>query len=579
MAVSILIELNQELTRLSAAGSRLGAGDPRLKKLVPPLRKYGEKAPVFLKLADLVEELLISDAHNNGSQSDDNQSALKLIETKTFLLSILSTQGETLPYKDEFITEMHHVPNGEPTIETVFGYRVLSSVIEALTTTGSNRMEIVKDAYEKGAFKDARLYKIAVEALGDKYAEIAEYMANTVLPSIGGDIYPFLLDGYNVKGGVIDGRRLTVMHKIKGRDMLPWVDEAVEKGSAPVKVEAVKIMSEYPAYEKTLLTMLDESKLVREEVMKALVKLNSKTGIDRLIAIFKGEKAGSVKEALSFGTGEYLTDELLKTAAADYQAVKDVVDAMKDTSETADTAAAAVIQRLKDDINALKNKRTDGTAAFLQKMLSEDYLVKAESVFPKDKKQTYYYQRLEDSALEALYYSGKGNDFIWELFTATQEGFLSKLFMNKKKKKEPPKMLYGYAFHIGAYTLSAEEFYNVFFKTHLYKEISKEDYRAFENTFLGEGPHPAFSPKIARYFVAHMNDYHISLAVKIVSSDDHETLNLLAERVRANLEKNVYSTINYDILKRLSEVKHKSFQELYEVYRSKGRGRALEIYE
>lgn len=566
MAVPVLFELNQELTRLFAAGSRLATGDPRLKKLVAPLKKYGEKAPVFLKLAELVENLLETDA---------NLSAQKLIETETFLLSVLSTQGDTLPDNDDILTDITY--NDEKLSETTVGYRSLSPVIEALTKTGSSRMEIVKNAFEKGAFKDPRLYKISVDALGDKYSEIADYMANTVLPSMGGVIYPFLIDGYDVKGGVIDGRRLTVMHKIKGSQMLELVDEAIEKGNAPVKTEAVKIMSEYPHYEKMLLSMLGESKSVREEVMKALVKINSRTGIDKLIEAYKTDKAGTVIDALSFGTSEYLADELLKTSYDDYNAVKKIADDFYNSSGTADDSATAKIQRLKDDINALKNKRTDSTLEFFKTMLSEEYLMKAEYVFPKDKKQTYYYRSLEDSVLEALYNSGKGNDFIWETFTQTQDGFFEKIFkIKKQKKKDIPKTLYCYAFAIGANRLPAEEFYNVFFKTHLYKDISSYDYSAFERAFFGEGERPAFSKKIARYFVENMNDYHINLAAKIVSPDDHDTLNLLAEKLKSNLGKNAYSYMNYNILKRLGETKHKSFKELYDLYCSKGYGNASE---
>ena len=46
-----LYDLQQELNRLFIAGSKFAKNDPRLQKHVPILKKLGEKAPVFNKLA------------------------------------------------------------------------------------------------------------------------------------------------------------------------------------------------------------------------------------------------------------------------------------------------------------------------------------------------------------------------------------------------------------------------------------------------------------------------------------------------------------------------------------------------
>ena len=557
MAIPILFELNQELTRLFVAGSRLSNGDPRIKKFIEPLKKYGEKSPVFLKLAQYMEGLLSVEA---------GQSAQKLIETEVFLLSVLSTQGDTSPNPDYILKEISHAQNDERLAEINTGYRTLAPVIDALTTTGGGRLEIIKQAFDDGVFKDPRLYKISVDALGDKYSEIAEYMENKVLPSMGEGIFPFLIDGYNIKGGNIDGRRLSVMHKLKGERIFDLVDETIENGNATVKAEAVKIMANYPKYEEVLLGMLGESKSVRDEVMKALVKMDSKTGIDKLTEIYKGDKAGTVLDALSYGESEYLADKLLKTAYADYEAVKKSDVTVKE------------IEKLKDDIKALGNKHLDSVAQFLKTMLSEEYLVKAEATLPKDKKQGYYYRSLEESALETLYHSNKGNDFIWDMFTEMQEGFLNKIIKPKNpKNKNISSMLYSYAFSIGAKKLDPDKFYNTFFKTNLYKDIAKYDYYAFQNAFLQDQSCPPFSKKIARYFVENMNDYnHMSLAVRIVAPDDYETIDFLAEHLKNNLTKNSYSYVNYSILKLLGETKNKNFKKLYELYCSKNHGSASE---
>ena len=547
MAIPILFELNVELSRLFVAGSRLSSGDPRIKKFIAPLKKYGEKVPVFSKLAEQVEEL---------SSVEANKSAAQLIETELLLLSVLSTQGNSAPEEGEVFCDLDLAGNASLG-PTAVGYRTLAPVIEALTTTGSGRYDVLEQAFENGAFADMRLYLYAVAALGDKYGEIAEFMADKVLPSMGFGIYPFLMDGYDPKGGVSNGRRLCVMHKIKGEQMLALVDEAAAEGSQPVKVEAVKIMGEYRTYEETLLSMLDENKAVREEVMKALVKLGSKKGIDKLIASYKGSKPESVLDALSHGEGEYVTAELLKVAHDDYEAIK-----------SADATDKAV-EKFKNDILSLKNKKTDETVAFFKLILSEQYLEKAESLIAKDKKSAYYYKTLEEAALEALYFSDMANDFVWDMFKETQVGIFDKIFKGKKKG-EAPKALNSYAFAIGATKLSPDEFYNMFFKTGLYKDIYKNDYHAFSNTFLDkENPLP-YSQKIAHYFAQDMGDnFHRNLALRIVRSDDVATLNILAGHLRDILKKNTYYYNSYEILTKLGEYGQSDFKELFDLYCAK----------
>jgi len=72
-----LYDLQQELNRLFIAGSKFAKNDPRLQKHVPILKKLGEKAPVFNKLAQEVEVLL---------QVESTQACRKTIECFYFTL-------------------------------------------------------------------------------------------------------------------------------------------------------------------------------------------------------------------------------------------------------------------------------------------------------------------------------------------------------------------------------------------------------------------------------------------------------------------------------------------------------------
>ena len=553
MAIPILYELNEEFVRLFAAGSRLAAGDPRLKKFIAPLQKYGEKAPVFAKLAEQVQEL---------TETDAGTSAKNLIETEMLLLSVLSTQGDSsrdiAPQESKSGEQMFLAA-------TNIGHRALAPLVEALTTTGGGRLETIENAFDNGYFCDPRLYKIAVAALGDKYGEISEFMANEVLPTMGYGVYPFLLEGYDPKGGASHGRRLSAMHSIKGEHMLDLVEEAAEGGSTAVKAEAVKIMGCYRKYEDTLFSMLGESKSVRDEVMKALVKMDSHKGIDKIMETYKTNKAETVIDALSLGEGEYISDELLKLARANY-------DALKNPGATDKEA-----EKLRNDLITLKNKTTDAAVEFLKTMLCEPHLIKAEQLFSKDKKNAYRYQTLEEAALEALYLSNKAENFIWEMFAESQGGIIANLFKSKRKKSDYPKTLDVYAFYIGSEKLDSDEFYDTFFKSGLYKNIQKNDYHIFTKIFLNDENPPPFSKKIARYFASEMGDImHINLALRIVAPDDSGTLDALSEHLKANLKKSTYYYNTYEILKKLGECGHKSFGELFELYCAKYKNNSSE---
>src|SRR5207244_5472733 len=78
--------------------------------------------------------------------------------------------------------------------------RVLKPLQEALTTTGSGRLEIIRDAYERGTFHDLRLIAPALAALDDPYPEIGDLVANKVLPLYGQAIFPELQATFDPKG-------------------------------------------------------------------------------------------------------------------------------------------------------------------------------------------------------------------------------------------------------------------------------------------------------------------------------------------------------------------------------------------
>ena len=174
MRLQPLYDLQQEINRLFIAGSKFAKGDLRLQKQIPVFNKLGEKAPVFAKLAKDIEDLI---------SADPQQSAAKLTAISTLLYSILYTQGETVE-ADLIFSEQQPLVNFKD-VNTEYSYLQLHPIIEALSTSNSGRLEILKDAKGMGLFSDSRTYQYVDIALADKYGELADYVEKDIIPAIG----------------------------------------------------------------------------------------------------------------------------------------------------------------------------------------------------------------------------------------------------------------------------------------------------------------------------------------------------------------------------------------------------------
>jgi hypothetical protein len=244
MSLALIQESSKEVRRLAIAGSSLAVGDFRLKKFIAPLEQAGVEVPVFAQVAKAMSELL------NGGEAD---SAANLLNLSTLLNAILYTQGQT-GAEGEFRPLEMSTASGSSTRTSS---RVLKPVVEALTTTGGGRFEIVKSACERGIFHDLRLIDPAIHALGDVYAELADLVAEKVLPGYGPGIAPRLRAGLDLKGKKQDARRLQVMHRLDPEGTLVLCKTALEEGSPEVKAAAIACLGKHVEY---LPLVLEQSK-------------------------------------------------------------------------------------------------------------------------------------------------------------------------------------------------------------------------------------------------------------------------------------------------------------------------------
>jgi hypothetical protein len=286
MSILILTQVYDEVRRVSIAGSVVAPGDFRLKKLVAPLEQSGLKAPVFTKVAQAVKQVV---------DSNDRTSAESLLELSTLVNAILYTQGET--GLDGTLEPIKGINLGLQATQT--SASVLKPLLDALTNTGSGRIEIIKDAHQRGAFADLRLIQAALSALDDSYPEIANFMCEDVLPLYGMSILPELRARYDQKGRGGHARRLSLMHRLDPQGTRELVKQALDEGSKEVKIVAIECLGESP---EDLVFLLEQArskaKDVRTAALKVLARSNNRDAVAALRSAFVGAEMDTVVEPI-----------------------------------------------------------------------------------------------------------------------------------------------------------------------------------------------------------------------------------------------------------------------------------------
>lgn len=354
-----LYDLQQELNRLFIAGSKFAKNDPRLQKYIPILKKLGEKAPVFNKLAQEVEALL---------QVESQQSAEKLLSVSTLLYSVLYTQGVTIQAEATKALQEPNVSIAD--VNTTYSYLQLKPVLQALTQSNSGRLEVLKDAFERGIFKDSRTFGYLSYALADKYTELADYVLQTIIPTCGQAMLPFLLSDFRLEDKTENVRRLRLLYQLKYAEMDSLTDKIFSESLPNLQAEAISIIAEKKdtQTEDFIMSLTsDKNKLVREASYKALAILGTQRSIDKLLALYETNKAkGNAKalaEAISLLAIPSHYQPFLKKVYEQFN----ILLSIEKTDNNATVTNA--FERFAIDLDILENKDCNEVYEFLSELL------------------------------------------------------------------------------------------------------------------------------------------------------------------------------------------------------------------
>ncbi len=309
MSIAILNQVYAESRRLAIAGSNLAVGDFRLKKLVEPLEKSAAKAPVFGAVAKAIDKLVA------GPEKDSAQSLLDLC---SLVMAILYTQGQTGAEgepKPIQTKELSLSPAQAPA-------RTLKPIIEALTSVGGGRMEVIKEGFEGGVFDDIRLVNPAITALDDNYGEIADFVVENILPKFGKAILPEIRDKIDISGRAGNVRRLRLLHQLDPAGARPIVLEAFEKGSKEMKIAAIGCLGDSAEDLPHLLEQAEaKSKEVRKVALSRLGKFDESECITVLTKALAGADRPLVVESIRNSQSPALWKTVIETTRKELDAL------------------------------------------------------------------------------------------------------------------------------------------------------------------------------------------------------------------------------------------------------------------
>lgn len=223
MDITPIFELRNRLRSAAIAGANLISEDFRLKKTVEAFEPLKAASPVFGKIYELSSSLV------SGGCAD---AAGTLLDTITLVDSVVCTlAGSAVPGTVEElpITEFSAKRINAP-------YSELSAIIDALTTSGSGKYELVSNTRSDRPelFYDYRVVPALVKGLGASYSELADLVAK-ILVDMGSDIVPLLKKDFDPKGKKEMVRRVNVIEAVCGAKENAFYLEQLETAEKDVR--------------------------------------------------------------------------------------------------------------------------------------------------------------------------------------------------------------------------------------------------------------------------------------------------------------------------------------------------------
>lgn len=402
MKIQPLHDLQQEINRLFIAGAKFAKDDPRLLRVATALDPLGEKAPVFKRLAAEVRGLAVAD----GEGAADRLGALGAM-----LYSVLYTQGDALEDGRERHPQTPILDLAD--VSTLRSHAELAQVRE-LAMAKSGRLELAREAFSQGMFADFRCFPALDAMLGERYADLAEFVSETVIPAAGRGMAPFAFRNFRYEDTVEQARRFRVLARFDAPQLPEVIDRIFGETLPGLQAEAIAVLARSEDNEEMIVRLVgDKNKKVREAACMGLAALGTPRALETLLDLFLNGKAEAKRtmaaralaEVRVPAGGEAIGDALAERVEQAFEALAgqpvpggNVEDAVKkvlqrllgggkakasslpdNTKAASDRAEAAKLAEeaaagFLTAVQTLRGKKSDRAYALLERMVADERL-------------------------------------------------------------------------------------------------------------------------------------------------------------------------------------------------------------
>lgn len=260
MLKQILLELQTRLQTGLIAGSNILLSDERFTTILQKVEMLAAKSPVFQKLFALCNAILNDQEHLESN----------ILEALAFLDALLITQADW-----QYENDTQEITILTDKAYTSIKYSQLKPLIQALSTTGSGRYDIVHSTWLRHPelFQDYRVLPYVINDLGDSYGELAD-LNEEILKSCGKKIVPLLKDGFDPNGKKEMLRRIKLIVQLAGKDENDFYLKMYPLAQTAIQKEIVMGLSCDDSNRDTLMQIADSEKgKLKETALHALSRI------------------------------------------------------------------------------------------------------------------------------------------------------------------------------------------------------------------------------------------------------------------------------------------------------------------
>lgn len=302
-------DLRERLAFTAAAGTQLVQEDFRLKEAGRQIEAYAKASPIFAKINQMTRNLY------EGPKESRTETLLDLLG---LLDAFLITQGQSQVEGEQKDIDMLNLAgndrDGKVEVEDsecllnykLIPYSRLYPFQNALTSTGSGRQALLREAYELDPelIFDYRISPLLVQALGDTYSEIAD-MVYTWIIRIGKPMVPLLKEGFDSNGKKDMVRRINAISAIAGENENEFYRNHLEESKKEIREAFIFALRHNQENQQLLFDLLKTEKgKLKNAVLWSL-------------SFMEGEEARAFWDSHTFSSGSEMAD-LLGNSDASY---------------------------------------------------------------------------------------------------------------------------------------------------------------------------------------------------------------------------------------------------------------------